>query len=247
MTHSRNNLRANRQNLGRTVRGAGVLIAAVALSACSNSFDQLAHVGAFTTIDPLQRHPIIVSEEPANMSIRVPRGSDGLAGYQRANVVDFLSRYRGSDNGNGRLEIAVPSGSANEVAALRAVADLQYIVRDLGIDDSRVSVSPYRADRGREPAVRISYTRYVAQAPDCGIWPTNLANDKANLPHPNLGCATQRNFAMQVANPADLLGPRTMTPALAERRDARWEKFIKGDSTIAKKDGEERASTKSQE
>ena len=63
-----------------------------------------------------------------------------------------------------------------------------------------------RAARCQRP-IRLSYLRYVAEAPECGQWPTNLAEDYRNLPYPNLGCAQQHNLAAQIANPADLLGP----------------------------------------
>ena len=64
------------------------------------------------------------------------------------------------------------------------------------------------------------------------------------LPYPNFGCATQRNLAVQVANPADLLTPRTMQPGSAERRDTVWDAYVKGDSTIAKKSADEKVKTK---
>jgi pilus assembly protein CpaD len=228
------------------IAGMGLVLSATALGlgGCANGLDPMAHTGGFATLEASQRHPIIVSEQPAHLTIRVARGSDGLTPHQRANLADFIGRYRGSDTGNGRLTIAVPSGSTNEVAALKAVSDARAIVRDYGIDETRVSVNPYRADGANSP-IRVSYTRFIAEAPECGSWPTNLADDTRNLPYPNFACATQRNFAMQVANPADLLGPRTMTPAIAERGDTKWEKFKAGEAVISKKDQEERASVKS--
>lgn len=227
-------------------KGAAISLAALLLSACANGQDPGGHVAGWSMLNASQRHPIVVSEQPANMSVKVMRGADGLNPHQRANVLDFLGKYRGSDNGNGRLTIAVPSGSPNEVAALKAVADLRELVRDHGIDDTRVAVSPYHSEREPQPPIRISYTRFVAEGPECGAWPANLADDTRNLPHANFGCATQRNFAAQIANPADLLGPRTMTPAVAERRDAKWEKFVRGETVISKKDAEEKASVKSE-
>lgn len=232
----------------RSARAAAIGIASalagLALAGCSNGLDPGGHVAGWSMISPEQRHPIIVSEQPATHSVHVARGSDGLTPHQRARVADFIGRYRSTDSGNSRLSIAVPSGSANEISALKAVADVRNIAHDYGIDESRIAVAPY-SSRNHNAAIRVSYMRYIAEAPDCGLWPTNLGDDARNLPHPNLGCATQRNFAMQVANPADLLGPRTMTPATSERRDDRWEKFNKGETTVAKKDQDERASTKS--
>jgi pilus assembly protein CpaD len=239
-------LGAQARTMTSFARFATVSLAALALSGCANGLDPLGHTGGFSVIEGSQRHPILVSEQPASLSLKVARGSDGLTPHQRANVSDFLGRYRGGDTGNGRIAIQVPSGSANEVSALKAVADLREIVRDYGIDDTRVAVSPYNAGRDGHAPLRVSYTRFVAEAPECGSWPTNLADDARNLPYPNFACATQRNFAMQVANPADLLGPRTMTPAVAERRDVKWEKFNKSEVVISKKDQDERASVKSE-
>lgn len=245
MIHSNKNSQLGRRQARVGAVGVAVALLAVAIGGCSNGLDPGGHVAGWTMIDAQQRHPIVVAEEPSHHSVRVARGSDGLSPQQRAGLAGFIARYRGGDT-SGQLAIAVPSGSGNEIAALKAVADMRYIARDLGIDDSRIAVSPYRASGERDPAIRVSYTRYVAQAPECGAWPTNLGDDTRNLPYPNLGCSTQRNFAMQVANPADLLGPRTMSPATAERRDVRWDKYNKGETTIAKRDQEEKASAKSE-
>jgi pilus assembly protein CpaD len=52
-----------------------------------------------------------------------------------------------------------------------------------------------------------------------------------NRPHWNHGCATQRNLAAQVADPSDLVQPRTETPALTSRRATALDKYRKGEST----------------
>lgn len=232
----------------RTTRAAMQLAAvstlALLLTACRWGEEPGTHDAGWGTIDARERHPITVSEQPANMNIRVARGAYGLSPQQRGQVMDFVNRYSARDNGNSRIMIEVPSGSANEVAAMHAVADLRRIVGEFGIAEANVAIQPYRADGTREPPIRMAYARFVAEAPDCGYWPTNLAKDPRNLPYPNLGCASQRNLAVQVANPADLLGPRTMQPASSERRDTAWEKFTRGESTVAKKDGEEKVQVK---
>jgi pilus assembly protein CpaD len=217
---------------------------ALLLTACKLTEEPGAHVAGWTTVDARQRHPIMVSEQPANLTVRVARGASGLSPQQRAQVYDFVNRYSARDVGNARIIIGVPSGSANEIAAMHALADLRELVRTVGIAEANVMVQAYRADGNREPPIRMSYTRFVAEAPDCGHWPTNLGEDPRNLPYPNFGCATQRNLAAQVSNPADLLGPRTMQPGSAERRDTIWNSYVKGESTVAKKDNEEKVQVK---
>ena len=71
-------------------------------------------------------------------------------------------------------------------------------------------------------------------------WSTNLAYEPMNLPYPNLGCAQQRNLGVMIANPADLLGPRSETARSGERRDRVWGKYVKGESTGASKSEDER-------
>jgi pilus assembly protein CpaD len=63
----------------------------------------------------------------------------------------------------------------------------------------------------------------MAEAGPCGVWPKDLGpsvdgDDFSNNPYWNLGCATQRNMAAMVANPADLVQPRGESPAYEQRR-----------------------------
>lgn len=242
MTHSKN----------YTVRRLGIdamriaVAAAVTLplAACRPGDEPDSHIAGWALIDPAQRHPIIVSQQPANLTLRVSRGSAGLTPQQRASVIDFVSRYRGGDSRSGRLSIGVPSGSPNEVAAMHAVADLRDLVRDYGVDETQITIHPYPASGDGGAPIRVSYSRFVAQGPTCSQWPTNLGEDSRNLPAPDLGCSNQRNLAAQIANPADLVAPRTMTARPGERRDQNWEKWIKGESTVSEKKSDEKAQVK---
>ena len=197
------------------------------------------HKRILTLIDPTQRHPIMVSQQPSTTSVHLARGSEGLTPGQKAQVSAFLQRYRATDAGNSKLVIAVPSGSPNESAAVRAVADIRQLISGYGFAESNVAIEPYRERRDANAPVRLSYLRYVAEAPECGQWPTNLADERRNLPYPNFGCAQQHNLAAQIANPADLLGPRTMDPADQERRAVVFDKYRQGETTRAIRDRED--------
>lgn len=227
--------------------GAKLLLAAsvltLALAGCKHG-EPGTRVAGWTLVDPAQRHPILVSQKPNKMTLHVARGSYGLNPQQRARVISYAGRYKARDAGNSRLVIAAPSGSPNEVAAMHAVQEIRDILSEEGFGESAISVEAYHSESDPAPPIRVSYLRYVAEAPECGQWPTNLAHEPQNLPYPNLGCATQRNFANQVANPADLLGPRTMTARSSERRDKVWNKFVRGDVTNAKKSNDERLKVK---
>jgi pilus assembly protein CpaD len=220
-----------------------VSIAALSVAACK-TIEAPDRVAGWSMIDPSERHPILVSQQPHKLSIRVARGSQGLSPHQRAQLIAFFDKYRANDVGNSRFLISAPAGAANEVASMQAIAEIRYLMRESRFDESLIQVEPYSDERDPQPPIRISYSRYVAEGPECGRWPANLAVETQNLPYANLGCATQRNFAAQIANPADLLGPRTTTAAPAERRDTAWAKWTKGESTISQKNSDERAQVK---
>jgi pilus assembly protein CpaD len=220
----------------------GLLLATMAggLGGCRPKLEEPGvNVASWAMIDARQRHPIVVTDQPANLSLRVAAGARGLTPAQRAQAIHFFRTY-GSGGNASRLAIGVPRGGTNEIAATRALADLRSIVREAGIDEANVTVGPYGAGRDSSAPIKITYARFVAEAPECGHWPDNLAHDPKNLPYANFGCASQRNLAVQIANPADLLGPRSMTPASAERRDTVYERYVKGQPTGAQKSGDER-------
>jgi pilus assembly protein CpaD len=227
--------------------GRGLLLAsllAVMLAGCKTLEDPGAHTAGFTLIDPTQRHPIMVSQQPTTVSVRVARGSSGLTPAQRAQVAGFLERYRATDAGNSKLVISVPSGSPNEGSAVQAVADVRRMISGYGFAEANVAIEPYHEPRDAGAPIRLSYLRYVAEPPECGQWPTNLAEDYRNLPYPNLGCATQHNLAAQIANPADLLGPRTVDPSDPERRAVVLDKYRRGAATGAERGPDERVQVK---
>jgi pilus assembly protein CpaD len=59
----------------------------------------------------------------------------------------------------------------------------------------------------------------TAQTNKCGRWPEDIADTTDNKHYANFGCSYQNNLAAQIANPADLLGPRKMTEIDAANRD----------------------------
>ena len=217
-----------------------VSLLAFTATGCRPGDEPGTHVAGWTMIDPAQRHPIVVSHQPTTLTLRVARGSAGLTPQQRANVVEFITQYRGTTPGNGRLSVGVPSGAQNEVAALQALADLKDLFRDFSVDPSQIAIQAYHSDGERQPPIRLAFARYVAEAPLCGQWPANLAEDARNLPYQNMGCSSQRNIAAQIANPADLLGPRQMGGNSAERRHLSWDKWTKGESTTSAKSADEK-------
>jgi pilus assembly protein CpaD len=228
-----------------TTSGARAFLAAAALGlllgGCRHG-DDPSRVAGWSMIDPAQRHAIGVSREPEHLQVRVARGSRGLSPAQKAQVAEFAARARAADAGNTKLVVAAPAGADNEVEAAHGVEQIRYLLSDAGISDASVGLEGYAADRQKSAPIRLSFYRYIARAPECGNWPTNLAREPQNIPYPNFGCATQRNFANMVANPADLVEARTETDRSSERRDTVWRKYTRGDPTGARRGEDERVS-----
>lgn len=231
--------------VARSLRPVAAAVLTLSLMGCTHD-EMTAQGPSFALIDPAQRHPILVSQKPTTLTVQVPSGSSGLSPKARAELLEFAQRFRAGDAGDSRLVISAPSGSGNEIAAMNAVSQIRGLLADYGYMDSSISVEAFESTAHSQPPLKVSYMRYVAEGPECGNWPVNVAYEPHNLPMANTGCANQRNFAAMVANPADLLGPRTMTPRPGERRDVVWDKYQKGDTTASAKNEDGKVNTRNQ-
>lgn len=193
----------------------------------------------FTLANPNERHPIAVRQGEMTLDLAVHPGSSGLSESQKYQVANFLADYKSQSS--DRLLIRAPSGGPNETAAMRAYDQVRRALGKSGINPAAVALEPYFGNGDPAAPLRLSYLQFVAEAPDCPDWSENIGRDPQNMPWPNMGCATQRNFAAMVANPEDLLHPRGETPRPGERRDTVWGKYVKGDVTISKRDPSEHA------
>ena len=101
-------------------------------------------------VDPLQRIPIMVSQQPATLTCACPRLARASRQPARARSRTSSSTSAPPDAGNSQLVISVPSGSPNEVAAMRAVAEIRQHDRRLRLlRQQRRGIEPYH-----EPARR---------------------------------------------------------------------------------------------
>jgi len=192
-----------------------VAIAAAALLAGCANRDSIT-VGSVPD-DYRTNHPIVISQQDLKIDLPVGAGDRGMTRSQRQTLLGFLDGYDRS--AAPLLTIAVPSGSANEVAARAAARDFARLAAASGISRKRISTLPYQAGGSDVSApIRVSYTAVKAHTDRCGRWPDDLLNNAENKHYANFGCSYQNNLAAQIANPADLIGPRKQTPIDAERR-----------------------------
>ena len=181
------------------------------------------------------RHPIAVREGVHTLNVFIGDHRGGLTPAQRAEVTALATTWR--REASGGVVIEVPSGTSNARAAHGALHEIRALLAAAGIPSHGIEVRRYRPSEPiRLATIKIKYPQMVAETGPCGLWPDDLGPTYhavyiSNRPHWNHGCATQRNLAAQVDNPADLVQPRTETPVNAARRSTVLEKYRKGEST----------------
>lgn len=181
------------------------------------------------------RHPIAIKERERTVEVFIGVNRGNLTAAQRAEVFTFARNWR--RDGTGGVVIDVPAGTPNEAAANDALRETRSLLYAAGVPAQAIVVRSYHPGHpARLATLRLNYPMMVADAGPCGLWPHDLGPTAAaehiqNRPYWNLGCATQRNLAAMVDNPADLVQPRGETPALAARRSTVLDKYRKGEST----------------
>ncbi len=185
--------------------------------------------------DYRQRHPIAVREKVQSLTVFIGDRRGTLTPTQRGEVGAIAARWR--QEATGGIVIEMPVGAANERAATSASREIRSVLAAAGVPGHAIEIRPYRTqDPVRLGTIRVNYPRMAAETGPCGLWPNDIGPTTdpiywSNKPHWNHGCASQRNLAAQVADPADLVQPRAETPVLASRRNVVIDKYRKGEPT----------------
>jgi pilus assembly protein CpaD len=225
-----------RPNLTNRLRLALVLIGtSTALGACQTTSDTIT-TGSLVDNDYRQRHPIVIQEANRATEVFVGTARGGLTASQRADIMGLAQAWL--REGTGGIIIDMPVNTPNARVAKDSLREIQAILSAAGVPPRGITIRSYTPSDPRQFAtIRVNYPRIIADAGPCGIWPDDLGpsvNNKGyidNRQYHNFGCATQRNLAAMVDNPADLVQPRPETPANATRRSEAFEKYRKGQTT----------------
>jgi pilus assembly protein CpaD len=204
------------------------------LGACNHTSDVA--TTASVPEDYRLRHPIAIQEANQQLVVFVGQGRGGLTAEQRADVMGLAQTWL--HEGTGAITADVPVETPNARAAADSVREIQSLLAAAGVPPRAVVVRNYHPKDPRQlAAVRLSYPKISATAGPCGLWPEDLGpslKNKSyfeNRSYYNFGCAYQHNMAAMVDNPADLVQPRSETPAYTARRSAAFEKYRKATST----------------
>ncbi|MGB6400608.1 MAG: CpaD family pilus assembly protein [Bradyrhizobium sp.] len=219
----------------RAVRTAGALIGlAVALSGCLRTGEEV--TTASIPADYRLRHPIAIEEANKSIVVFVGQGRGGLSAEQRADVMGLAQTWL--HEATGAINADVPVGTPNARMAADSMREIHALLAAAGVPRRGIVVRQYHPENPRHmAAIRLSYPKISAEAGPCGLWPEDLGpsiKNKSyfdNKQYYNFGCASQRNMAAMVDNPADLVQARPETPPYTMRRSEAFEKYRKGTAT----------------
>ena len=159
-----------------------------------------------------ERHPITVDQQTVSISVPVDPTLSGLSRQTVGQLDNFLTVYR--TKGHGPVTVTAPSGTSRDLDGQETAANVRQALNALGLDYAQMQGASYRTGE-RPAAVIVSFTRYVASGPVCGIFTGDTMRRYKNLPSNNYGCADQQNLAAMVSDPRDLTSMQQAAPANA--------------------------------
>jgi len=219
---------------GRRSRTARRLLAAAGLAAllagCYQSPQMAQNV--YPT-DYRERHPITLRDGQHSIEVFLGRNRGGLTPSQRADVLAFAQGWR--HEATSGVVVDVPHGGPTDRAAAATLREIYSIFAASGVPRNAIYLQHYRPPSTSLASIKIKYSKLTAHAGPCGLWPEDLGptpdtSYNQNRPYWNFGCATQRNLAAMVDNPADLVQPRGGAPAYAARRSVAVHKWSQGEN-----------------
>jgi pilus assembly protein CpaD len=224
--------------LGASIRILIVLAAGSSMSGCYSAaygpYSQLPAEPNYPN-DYRHRHPITIREGKQIVEVFIGKDRSPLNASQRADIAYLSHVWRAESTGG--IIISVPYGTPNGRASSEAAREVRSLLVASGIPDSLIATRSYQPeDPAKLSVLKVSYSKMVAEAGPCALWPSDLgptfdvATYNSNRPYWNLGCANQRNLAAMVANPADLVQPRGESPSWTQRRTVVFEKYRVGQS-----------------
>lgn len=136
--------------------------------------------------------------------------------------------------GAGTVQVVVQIAAGGEAEAAAAGDQVAELLRHEGVKaiDVGLRVETANAAGGGAPMeIRVQAPVWVAVVPGCGTFERGMNPDYTNAPNSNWGCSIQRNTALMLQNPADLIRARESTGRDANRAADVLGKYGRGEAT----------------
>lgn len=185
-----------------------------------------ASLGSEAPLTPTSRYSLQV--EPGLDRIALAVHEAGLSAGQQAALADLVTRF--AVEGAPALVVEAPAGG--DPVANQAAWNVKAGLVAAGAPDHLIRVVSYAGPDPRAP-ILAGFETLRAVVPQCGTQWGSLTRTGDNQSASNFGCAVTANLAAQIANPRDIVSPRVMTPADAQRRSVVFDHYGKGEQTSA--------------
>ena len=204
---------------------AAFSIAALCLAACANDPKAAGPTRAANAVNPLELFPLKADATTDKIALALHEA--GLSAAQ-SEAVRQLAARREKTSG-GVITLSLPRGAADAAQAAHT-ADLVQAL--LAVEGAPAQRSSYDSTDPKAPLL-VSFEYEKAEIAKCGKDWNDLAKTGDNLVYGNFGCAVTANMAAQIADPNDLVRPRTEDAPDAERRMTVLDKYRAGKVTAA--------------
>ena len=185
-----------------------------------------ASLGGEPPLTPSSRYSLQV--EPGLDRIALAVHETGLSTNQQAALAALVNRF--ALEGAAALVVEAPAGG--DPIAGQAASNVRAALVAAGAPNDRIRVVSYPGPDPRAP-ILAGFETVRAVVPQCGAQWGSLSRTGDNQSSANFGCAVTANLAAQIANPRDIVSPRAMTPADAQRRAVVFDHYGKGERTAA--------------
>lgn len=207
-------------------------LAGLLLAACASSDHQHPHQLAESATTPSELYKLKAEDQSDQILLTVH--ADGLSPAQDQAVQALAGRWR--EGSAHAIQISAPHGAIDSVAAYRASQAVRGRLIALGIPAAAIEQQSYEAGDDLKAPLKVAYTRYQADVPQCGKSWEDLTATKDNTVQSNFGCAVTANMAVQIADPADIAAPHDGGSVDMGRRVTVMQAYRKGEVTSSAAD-----------
>ncbi len=198
---------------------AALLVLPLLLSAC---VDEMILPADLSEHDYRISHPVTVEERAEVAIFDRPAEGVALSAYDRGRLTRLAAES--VRRGSGPAQVVAVAGSEGFARSLAA------IIKDGGVAEVEVRVvAGEGAPEDGTAVVRVPV--WTAVAPECGSFDRGLNPNSSNAPNSNWGCSLQRNRALMVQNPADLIRAREASGRDGNRASQVLDKYGRGEAT----------------
>lgn len=211
-------------------------VSAAGLSGCTST-EQVSPVPQeLLNTSGFDRHQAEVNKTTELLEIQIDDAASDLTIADKRKIESFVYAYKSA--GHGPLILSMPTSVSNPQLAVQAVASARDIAYNNGVQYEEIAGSAHGAGQG-SPMI-LAFQAYEATAKVCESHASyDFADISSNSDHPLLGCSVRANVAMMLAEPADLLGQRSLADGDSGRRAIMLENYRNGETTGAARSDEE--------